>query len=307
MTSLLLDLVRQGLPHVPLNKGVLQANTDTFLDALPLLTMLPCLSTLQLYWWRGRYADFVLFFTGFALALIYHWLHMHPEGIANAHFLGLPGSTWRGLDILMAQALLARTLGHAVGACSTPIHILSNLVFPAALLGYAHLLADGVLTLGFASKVLVLVLLATLAAKALLEGFDTLPRYCPRYGKRTLACFVAGFAVFPLPELFPNHYWFFHSLWHVFMAEAFHLLYLQLEGAHLQRQGSSNSEFLASQLSSGSWASAAALLQPAQRLVRTRRRAQGQGVSGSGSQSASESGSQGGSPRMFLRSGKKVW
>lgn len=217
-------------------------------------------------------------------------------------------------------------------------------------------------------QVLVLVLLATLAAKALLEGFDTLPRYCPRYGKRTLACFVAGFAVFPLPELFPSellrclepvhtyavavhailsvarvqtmlaqrmqapragaitvaasqspppplpqtalpadHYWFFHSLWHVFMAEAFHLLYLQLEGAHLQRQGSSNSEFLASQLSSGSWASAAALLQPAQRLVRTRRRAQGQGVSGSGSQSASESGSQGGSPRMFLRSGKKVW
>lgn len=38
-----------------------------------------CPQTLQLYWWRGRYADFVLFFTGFALALIYHWLHMHPE------------------------------------------------------------------------------------------------------------------------------------------------------------------------------------------------------------------------------------
>lgn len=80
-------------------------------------------------------------------------LSARAQGIANAHFLGLPGSTWRGLDILMAQALLARTLGHAVGARSTPIHILSNLVFPAALLGYAHLLADGVLTLGFASKV----------------------------------------------------------------------------------------------------------------------------------------------------------
>lgn len=51
---------------------------------------------------------------------------------------------------------------------------------------------------------LLLVLLATLAAKALLEGFHTLPRYCPRYGKRTLACFAAGFAVFPLPELFPS-------------------------------------------------------------------------------------------------------
>ena len=44
MASLLLDLTRAALPHVPLNKGVLQANTDTFLDALPLMTMLPCLS-----------------------------------------------------------------------------------------------------------------------------------------------------------------------------------------------------------------------------------------------------------------------
>jgi hypothetical protein len=145
MGSLLLDLVRQALPHVPLNKGVLQANTDSLLDALPLITMAPCLAvsaeaqgrtgaaqvlegavarvtrprarlwagaaarrklplpltagpcmaalpliaglhalphcpqTLQLHWRRGRYADFVLFFAGFALALIYHWLHMHPE------------------------------------------------------------------------------------------------------------------------------------------------------------------------------------------------------------------------------------
>lgn len=40
----------------------------------------PCLpQTLQLHWRRGRYADFVLFNTGFVLALIYHWLHMHPE------------------------------------------------------------------------------------------------------------------------------------------------------------------------------------------------------------------------------------
>lgn len=51
------------------------------------------------------------------------------------------------------------------------------------------------------------VLLATLAAKAALEGWHTLPRYCPRRGPRTLWCFMAGFAVFPLPELFPNHYW----------------------------------------------------------------------------------------------------
>lgn len=54
MGSLLLDLVRGALPrvlpHVPLNAGVLQANTYTFLDALPLITMLPTLPVRS----RGR-------------------------------------------------------------------------------------------------------------------------------------------------------------------------------------------------------------------------------------------------------------
>ena len=103
-----------------------------------------------------------------------------------------------------SQALLARTMGHAVGARSTLISSLSSIVYPAALLAYAHLLADGVLTLGVASKVLLLVVLATLAAKAALEGFHTLPQYCPRLGKRTLACFAGAFAAFPMPELFPS-------------------------------------------------------------------------------------------------------
>jgi len=53
-------------------------------------------------------------------------------------------------------------------------------------------------------QVLVVVLAGTLAAKAGLEGFSTLPKYCPRRGKRTLACFALGFTVFPLPELFPS-------------------------------------------------------------------------------------------------------
>ena len=47
-----------------------------------------CPQTLQLYWRRGRYADFVLFFTGFVLALIYHWLHMHPEVRCSASCSG---------------------------------------------------------------------------------------------------------------------------------------------------------------------------------------------------------------------------
>jgi hypothetical protein len=68
-------------------------------------------------------------------------------------------------------------------------------------------------------QVLGAVLLATLASKACLEGWASLPKYCPRRGRRTLACFAAGFGVFPLPELLPRHYWLFHSLWHMFMAD----------------------------------------------------------------------------------------
>lgn len=104
----------------------------------------------------------------------------------------------------MAQALLARTLGHAVGARTGILRFLSNLLFPASLLLYSHLLADSVLTLGFASKALVGVVAATLAAKAAVEGWSTVPKYCPERGRRTLFFFAAAFAFFPLPELFPR-------------------------------------------------------------------------------------------------------
>jgi hypothetical protein len=75
------------------------------------------------------------------------------QGIGAASLLGLPGSTWRGLDILTAQALLGRTLGHAVGARSPITRAIANQAYPATLLVYTHVVADGVLTLGFASKV----------------------------------------------------------------------------------------------------------------------------------------------------------
>lgn len=51
------------------------------------------------------------------------------------------------------QGLLARTCGHALGARLPLTRLLANLVFPASLLAYAHLFADGVLTLGVASRV----------------------------------------------------------------------------------------------------------------------------------------------------------
>ncbi|PSC69896.1 serine threonine [Micractinium conductrix] len=232
--EMFLELAHASLPTVPLDKGVVQANTGVLLmDSLPLLTMWPMTRTLGLFWKRGRYLDFSVFLVGWVLAMIYHYLHMHPEGIAGAHFLGLSGPTWRGLDILCAQALLARTCGHAVGARSVATQALANLVFPVGLLAYAHGLADGVLTLGVASRALLGVLLATLAAKAVVEGWHTVPRYCPRRGRRTLAFFIAGFGFFPWPERFPRQYWLYHSLWHICMAKGFYLLFFQLEGLHL--------------------------------------------------------------------------
>lgn len=58
----------------------------------------------------------VIFGVGFALALVYHAFQMDPGGLTKSHFLGVGGPTWRTLDVLWAQWLLARTFGHAIGA-----------------------------------------------------------------------------------------------------------------------------------------------------------------------------------------------
>ena len=89
------------------------------------------------------------------------------------------------------------------------------------------------LTLGAASKVLALVMLSALATKFAVEGAATLPPLCRRRAKRTLAFFFLGFFFFPIPEVYPQLYWLFHSLWHVFLAAAYYSLYgglLEAEG-----------------------------------------------------------------------------
>lgn len=83
-----------------------------------------------------------------------------------------------------AQTLLARTLGHAIGAYTQLVSGLANLFFPAALLAYGHVM--GGLSLGACSKVLLAIMLATLVAKMAWEGPHTLPKYCPRRGKKVL-------------------------------------------------------------------------------------------------------------------------
>ena len=44
---------------------------------------------------------------------------------------------------------------------------------------------------------------------------------------------MLGFIAFPMPELFPRHYWLFHSLWHVLLAAGYYQLYALLEADSL--------------------------------------------------------------------------
>ena len=44
---------------------------------------------------------------------------------------------------------------------------------------------------------------------------------------------MLGFIAFPMPELFPRHYWLFHSLWHVLLAAGYYQLYALIEAESL--------------------------------------------------------------------------
>ena len=44
---------------------------------------------------------------------------------------------------------------------------------------------------------------------------------------------MLGFVAFPMPELFPRHYWLFHSLWHVLLAAGYYQLYALIEAESL--------------------------------------------------------------------------
>ena len=40
---------------------------------------------------------------------------------------------------------------------------------------------------------------------------------------------IMGFVAFPMPEIFPRHYWLFHSIWHVCLAAGYYELYALIE------------------------------------------------------------------------------
>jgi hypothetical protein len=229
--TLLPELLLDAVPHVPLDRGVIDVKTGIMiLDLLPLITMIPCLPVLRLFWNRRRYGDLALFSLGFLLAVLYHIAHL--GGLENTTLLNLPGSLWRSLDILCAQTVLSRTLGHAVGAHTSVVKTIYNAVFPCLLIGWAFLSKRAhrwpPLTFGAASKALFLVMLSGLAAKVAFEGATTFPVYSKPRGKKAFLFFFLAFVFFPLPELFPSIYCLAHSLWHCFLAAGYSLLYEEL-------------------------------------------------------------------------------
>ncbi|KAL0045052.1 hypothetical protein WJX82_006549 [Trebouxia sp. C0006] len=190
--------------------------------------MAACVPTLFLYYRAKRWADLALFSLGFVLAIVYHVCHMNADGLQSSTILGISGPLWRTFDIICAQWLLARTFGHAVGASHWVTQVLTNTVFPAVCL-YYFWTATEQLPMKNIMHTLMAVILAALAAKLLVEGVDTLPKYCRRRGAKALGLFVLGFVAFPMPEIFPKHYWLFHSLWHVLLAAGYYELYALIE------------------------------------------------------------------------------
>ncbi|DBB06986.1 TPA: hypothetical protein ACH3X1_011578 [Trebouxia sp. C0004] len=183
------------LPIISVPKGLANTNTGLWLyDCMPLFTMAACVPTLFLYYRAKRWADLALFSLGFVLAVVYHICHMAVDGLQSSTILGISGPLWRTFDIICAQWLLARTFGHAVGASHWVTQVLTNTVFPAVCL-YYFWTATEQLPMKNIMHTLMAVILAALAAKLLVEGVDTLPKYCRKRGAKALAGYYELYAL----------------------------------------------------------------------------------------------------------------
>lgn len=82
-------------------------------------------------------------------------------------------------------------------------------------------------------------LMATVVTKLAVDGFRHFPRYSWASAAKTVGWVAAGFSCFLAPHKMPDHYWFWHSAWHVCMGLAYYELYCTIEG--VPRGGAANS------------------------------------------------------------------
>ncbi|GMH38500.1 hypothetical protein BSKO_06384 [Bryopsis sp. KO-2023] len=199
------------------------------LDIFPLISLLSCLPTLRIYWLTKRRADFVIFSVGFVIAGIYHYCYLHKDGLEASEFLGLNGSVWRTLDIVWAYGCLVRTLGHVIGAHHTCTLALTNVVFPVGIIFEIYRNPGlKLMPLGLGT------LIALSSLKITVEGLKTFPRFSKGHGLRAFLWAFLGFTCFVLPNRLAM-YWFWHSLWHLFLGLCYYELYVDLERENLSK------------------------------------------------------------------------
>ncbi|KAK9805472.1 hypothetical protein WJX72_000199 [[Myrmecia] bisecta] len=218
-----------AMPVLTAPASLASVHTDCMIrDALPLVTMLLCLPTLQLFVKSGRYLDLVCATTGFALATLYHLCHMLTANLQQAQLLGVSGPAWRTLDVLFAQWLLGRTFGHLMRAKHSLTKGLANFAFPVVVA--LKFWADPSPALPAIARSLAVITVLTGVSKVALEGPDIFQQQCSEQWNLVLGLFVASFVSFAMPELYPCQYWFYHSLWHVLLGLGYFELYCMLEG-----------------------------------------------------------------------------
>lgn len=192
------------------------------LDSMPLLTMYFCIPTLKQMYRERRSVDAAVFTAGFVASVLYHICSVMEGGLLEARLCGMECATIRDLDILSAQFVLARTYNFLLGVERPSVGAISACAFP--LLITYHAMAD-TLTLRLAGQALLTSILLTTFFQIALQGIKPFRFHNKRYWSMAVGFYALGFLSFVQPNKFPQQYWLWHSLWHVFMSIGYFYLY----------------------------------------------------------------------------------
>lgn len=192
------------------------------LDSMPLLTMYFCIPTLKQMYRERRSVDAVVFTAAFVASVLYHICSVMDGGLLGARLCGMECTTIRDLDILSAQFVLARTYNFLLGVEKPWVGAISAFTFPLVIT--FHAMAD-TLTLRLAGQALLTSLMLTTLFQIAFQGIKPFHFHNKRYWSMAMGFYALGFVSFVQPNKFPEQYWLWHSLWHVFMSVGYFYLY----------------------------------------------------------------------------------
>lgn len=177
-------------------------------DSLPLTTMVFCLMPLYATWRKSLPYQFLCACTSCFVASVYHYmLYARLDSV-----FGLNADGWRSFDVIIACYCLGITLAYMIHANHLVLHVATRIVVPLAML---TLYLRGSELGDFAKTLIgnsIFVVLGRLAFKT-----ERVPVYNWTYLKYAVPCNAIALFFFPLPVVWPEMYWLYHSLWHVFV------------------------------------------------------------------------------------------